>query len=107
MTSLERIRVHCKALGLPTLARVAEEVTATAVRENWSRETLIAELLSHEREGRRQNRVERLLHEAHLPPGKTLATLDQHRLPLRPRRLLPDLCGGAFVDRADNILLFG
>ena len=107
MTSLERIRVHCKALGLPTLARVAEDVTATALRENWSLETVIAELLSHELEGRRQNRIERLLHEAHLPPGKTLATLDQQRLPLRLRRLLPDLCGGAFVDRADNILLFG
>jgi DNA replication protein DnaC len=45
--------------------------------------------------------------EAHLPPGKTLAALDQQRLPLKLRRLLAELTGGAFVDRAENVLLFG
>lgn len=107
MTPLERVRVQCKALGLPTLAQVAEELVATAVRENWSLEAFAAELLGHELEGRRQHRVERLIQEARLPPGKTLATLDQRRLPLRIRRVLPELCRGDFVDRADNILLFG
>ena len=106
-TALERIRVQCRALGLPTLAAVAAELVATAVRENWSLEAFAAELLGHELEGRRQHRVARLTQEARLPPGKTLATLDQRRLPLRIRRLLPELCGGAFVDRADNLLLFG
>ena len=106
-TPLERIRVQCKALSLPTLAAVAAEVVATAVRENWSLATFAAELLGHELEGRRQHRIARLSQEARLPPGKTLATLDQPRLPLRIRRLLPELCGGDFVDRADNILLFG
>jgi len=104
---LERIRLQCRTLGLPTLAAVAEELVATAVRENWSLEAFAAELLGHELEGRRQHRVERLTQEARLPPGKTLTTLDQHRLPLRIRRLLPELCSGAFVDRADNVLLFG
>ena len=107
MAPLERVRVQCRALGLPTLAQVAEELVATAVRENWSLEAFAAELLGHELEGRRQHRIERLGQEARLPPGKTLATLDQQRLPLRIRRLLPELCGGDFVDRADNILLFG
>jgi DNA replication protein DnaC len=104
---LERIRVQCRALGLPTLAAVAEELVATARRENWSLEAFVAELLGHELEGRRQHRIERLTQEAHLPPGKTLATLDQRRLPLRIRRVLPELCAGAFVDRAENVLLFG
>jgi DNA replication protein DnaC len=105
--ALERIRAQGKALGLPTLAAVAAELVATAVRENWSLETFTAELLGHELEGRRQHRIARLTQEARLPPGKTLATLDQRRLPLRIRRLLPELCRGDFVDRADNLLLFG
>jgi hypothetical protein len=42
-----------------------------------------------------------------LPIEKTLATFDQERLPLRLRRLLPQLCTGEFVDRADNLLVFG
>jgi DNA replication protein DnaC len=44
---------------------------------------------------------------AHLPIEKTLATFDQEHLPLRLRRLLPQLCTGEFVDRADNLLVFG
>jgi DNA replication protein DnaC len=107
LAPLERLRVQCRALGLPTLAAVAAELVATAQRENWSLEAFAAELLGHELEGRRQHRIERLTQEARLPPGKTLATLDQRRLPLRIRRRLPELCRGDFVDRADNILLFG
>jgi len=36
-----------------------------------------------------------------------LDQFDQARLPLRIRRLLPQLCTGEFVDRAENILFFG
>jgi DNA replication protein DnaC len=104
---LERVRVQCKALGLPSLSAVAAELVATAQRENWSLEAFAAELLGHELEGRRQHRIERLTQEARLPPGKTLATLDQRRLPLRIRRVLPELCRGDFADRAENVLLFG
>jgi len=48
-----------------------------------------------------------LKNEAHLPTEKTLATFDQEHLPLRLRRLLSQLCTGEFVDRADNLLVFG
>lgn len=34
MTPLERVRVQCKVLWLPTLAQIAEEIVVTAVREN-------------------------------------------------------------------------
>ena len=42
-----------------------------------------------------------------LPEGKTLSTFDQKRLPLRVRRLLPQLRRGELLDRAENILIFG
>ena len=70
-------------------------------------ERFAAEWLGHELEGRRQHRIARLRQDAHLPSGKTLATLEQQRLPLRIRRVLPELCQGDFLDRADNLLLFG
>ena len=44
---------------------------------------------------------------ARLPPGKTLETFDQKRLPLRIRRRIPRLCEGKFIERAENILVFG
>ena len=58
-------------------------------------------------EGRHQRRIGRLQKAAHLPTGKTLASFDQDRLPLRLRRLLPQLCTGEFVDRSENLLVFG
>ena len=42
-----------------------------------------------------------------LPDGKTLATLDQERFPLRVRRQLAALLEGRFVEQADNVLAFG
>jgi DNA replication protein DnaC len=107
MTLLEQVRAHCKALALPTAGQVFAEVAATATREGWAVDRFTAEWLGHELEGRRQHRIARLSQDAHLPAGKTLAALDQTRLPLRIRRALPELCQGDFLDRADNVLLFG
>lgn len=107
MTPLEQVRAHCKALLLPSAAQVFAELAATASRENWTVERFTVEWLGHELEGRRQHRVARLSQDAQLPAAKTLAALDQSRLPLRIRRSLPDLCQGDFLDRADNVLLFG
>jgi len=107
MTPHEQVQGQCKALLLATAAQVFAELAAQATRENWPVERFAVEWLSHELEGRRQHRIARLSQEAHLPPGKTLATLDQGRLPLRIRRVLPELCRGDFLDRADNVLLFG
>ena len=58
-------------------------------------------------EGRRLRRIERLKKAAHLPVDKTLETFNQDRLPFQIRRLLPQLCTGEFVDRAENLLVFG
>jgi DNA replication protein DnaC len=107
MTLPEQVQRHCKALLLSTAASVFAELAAQATRENWPVDRFAAEWLGHELEGRRQHRIARLSQEAHLPPGKTLAALNQERLPLRIRRLLPELCRGDFLDRADNVLLFG
>ena len=107
MSQSEAIRLYCKALRLPTIREVAPETIDRAEREAWSLETFLAHLLEQEVEGRRQRRIERLQKQSHLPPGKTLAQFDESRLPLRVRRMLPQLQSGDFVDRADNILFFG
>jgi DNA replication protein DnaC len=106
MSQHEAIRLYCKGLRLPTMREVATETIARAEREAWSLETFLAHLLEQEVEGRRQRRIERLQKQSHLPPGKTLAQFDENRLPLRVRRMLPQLQAGDFVDRADNILFF-
>lgn len=107
MTPLETIQQHCQALRLPTLAQTLNEALTLACQQEWSLENFLLYLLEQEVTGRQQRRIERLLREAHLPEGKTLARFDQARLPLRLRRQLPDLSQGHFIHQADNILIFG
>lgn len=107
MTQLETLQQNFQALRMPTAVQVVGETIATAQKENWSLETFLSEILEQEMEGRRLRRIERLQKAAHLPLEKTLATFNQERLPLQIRRLLPQLCTGEFVDRAENLLVFG
>ena len=107
MNQHEALLTYCKSLRLPTLGDVLVETLARAQRESWSIETCLLHLLEQEVEGRRRRRIERLLRTSQLPLGKTLAHFDQNRVPLRIRRLLPQLELGDFVDRSENILFFG
>ncbi len=107
MTQLEAIQQHFRTMRMPTAHQVVAETMVTAQKENWPLETFLCELLEQEMEGRRLRRIDRLQKAAKLPMEKTLATFDQERLPLRLRRLLPQLCSGEFVDRTENILVFG
>ena len=43
--TLDTIRVHCKALRLPTVAQVVEQSLVTAQREEWTLETFLEHLL--------------------------------------------------------------
>jgi DNA replication protein DnaC len=105
--SVDVLRQHCKALRMPTAVQIVGEALDTARREDWPLETFLQHLLAQELAGRRQRRIQRRTKESHLPIGKTLSTFDQKRLPLRVRRLLPQLCRGELIDRAENILIFG
>jgi hypothetical protein len=87
------------------MAEVIPEALALAGQQEWSLESFLLYLLEQEMSGRQQRRIERLLREAHLPPGKTLAHFDQTRLPLRLRRQLPGLIQREFINQADNILI--
>ena len=91
MSTTDVLALHLKVLRMPTAAEVLIEVVEAARRGDWSPEDFARELLEREIEGRRRRRVERILGGARLPLGKTLATLDTKRLPLRVRRTLPEL----------------
>jgi DNA replication protein DnaC len=105
--ALDEIHTYCKTLRLPTMSQIVDDAISTAQREDWALETFLHHLLEQEMSGRRLRRITRLTKAAHFPPGKTLQTFDQKRLPLSIRRQIPQLCTGEFIDRADNILVFG
>jgi DNA replication protein DnaC len=107
MSQLEQLQQHLHILRMPTAVEVVADLLATAVHENWPLEKFLSELLEQELEGRQQRRIERFQKSSHLPAGKTLANFDQEHIPLRLRRQLAQLCTGTFVDRAENLLVFG
>lgn len=105
--AVETLRLHCKVLRLPTIAQVVEETLDRSQREDWPLEQALLHLFEQEMAGRRRRRIARALKRSHLPEGKTLNTFDKKRLPLRTRRMLPELAAGDFINRSENILLFG
>lgn len=99
--------VLLRALKLPTFAEQHEEVARLAERQGWPFPAYLRHLVEMELAERRRRRIERNLKQSGLPQEKTLATLEQDRLPVRVRRMLPTLCEGGFVERAENVLAFG
>ena len=63
--------------------------------------------MESEREARRSNRIERLLRESRLFLEKSLSTLDLKRLPPKAVQQVRSLLEGDFVDRRENVLIFG
>jgi len=107
MSALEEIHERLRALKMPSAVAVAGDLLETATRENWTLEVFLKELLEQELEGRHLRRIDRLQRSARLPAGKTLAVFEQEHLPLRLQRQLAQLCTGEFVNRAENVLVFG
>jgi len=65
------------------------------------------DVLELEAAARRERRVERLRRASKLPVGKSFDTLDRARVPRTALLKLEELARGDFLDRADNVLLFG
>jgi DNA replication protein DnaC len=104
-TAAEQLTALCGEFRLSTLASELAPRLVAAGHEALL--PLVVEIFELEADDRRERRVERLLRMAKLPPGKTLATLDETRLPRPLLQQLHTLARGEFVDRAVNVLAFG
>jgi len=98
---------YLRDLHLPAVRRCFEEKARQAERETLSYEQYLLELAEREVQERRENRIARLLHESKLPVDKTLEAFDLKRLPPKAGRQLKTLLDGTFLDRKENVLIFG
>ena len=101
----DRLGALCAEFRLPTLATELVPRLVAAGHEDLL--PLVADIFDLEAGDRRERRVDRLRRASRLPPGKTLATLDDKRLPRQLVQQLRDLARGEFLDRAINVLAFG
>ncbi len=100
-----RLVALCTDFKLPTLA--AELVQRFEQSGHSDALPLLAEVFELEAQDRLERRIDRLRRASRLPPGKTLATLDQARLPRPLVDRLRALGTGDFLDGAQNVLCFG
>jgi DNA replication protein DnaC len=94
-------------LRLPTVRQCYEETARLAERETLSYEQYLLEVITQECEQRRKTRVQRLLKDSALPLEKSLANFNLKRLPTKAQRQVRTLLDGGFLDRKENVLVFG
>ena len=101
------LAIMLRTLKLPTFAAMHEQIALRGDREGWTLGQSLRHLCELEIEERRQRKIARLLKASDLPHDKTLATLDAKRWSTKVQRQIPALCEGGFLDRAENLLVFG
>jgi DNA replication protein DnaC len=94
-------------LHLPTVRGEHEAVARQAMSETWGYGEYLLELARRECAQRRQNRIERLLRSSKLPLEKSWSSLELKRLPPKASQQLRGLLSGDFLDRRQNVLVFG
>jgi DNA replication protein DnaC len=103
-TLIENTRSVLEGLQLKVIPshfeRVAEET-------NWEPIAYLYELAQREQDYRQQRRIETLLKKAKLPRDKSIESFDFKRFPQWHPGLIKRLCEGEFLDRLENLLLFG
>src|SRR5271154_1648163 len=103
----ERLAAYLKELHLPACRTSYEELARQAQPEGLSFEQYLLGLAQCECQERRNQRVERLLHDSRLALEKSWPALDLKRLPAKVVQQARTLLEGSFLDRSENVLVFG
>jgi len=96
-----------KELRLPTFREQHPAVAEHAAREDWTHTQFLSDLTAKECQARSHNRIERLMRNSNLLTGKTWEQFRWSRLPLHVTQQFETLRSGTFLDRQDNLLVFG
>ena len=96
-----------RELRLPMFREHFESLAERALTEPMSHPQYLAELTELECQARRESRIARLHRQSRLPSAKTWDAFDWSRLPLQLARQMESLRDGTFLDRRENLLVFG
>jgi DNA replication protein DnaC len=103
----DRMKEQFRELRLPSFRDHFQQAAVRAATENHSHLEYLAELATLECQTRRQGRIQRLLRNSKLPLEKTWSSFKFDRLPLIVKQQLETLREGTFLQRRENVLLFG
>jgi len=102
-----RLSEQLKELRLPTFREHYQTLADQAVRESLSHSHYLAELVSRECQTRNHSRIARLLRNSRLLLGKTWEQFQWSRVPLQVARQMQSLREATFLERRENVLVFG
>jgi len=103
----QQITALLKELRMPAIRQCYPSEAQRARAETLSYERYLLELLRHEAQMRRENRIQRHLLQSRLPLEKNMANFDLKRLPLNVQQKVKLLLESSFLDRRENVLAFG
>jgi DNA replication protein DnaC len=103
----ETLEIRLKAFRLPSFLGNYIEAARKAEKAGWTHVPYLEALAEIEAEDRQNRRVCRMLRDAKLPAGKTMATLKLERFPATVRNQVKALAGGQFLAGSSNICVFG
>lgn len=103
----DELKEQLRELRLPMFREHFQSLGEQAARESLSYPQYLAELTRLECQKRRQRRIQRLLEQSRLPHAKTWENFDWKRIPLQVARQAESLRDGSFLDRRENLLVFG
>jgi DNA replication protein DnaC len=107
MTTEPTLRMLLKSFHLPAFVAHYEDQARQAEKQGLTYERYLHTLAELEAYQRHNRRIELLRKLSKLPREKTLDTFQQDRLPRKIRTLLPALCEGSFLGRAECVLALG
>lgn len=95
-----------KQLNLSAMIQVYQSYAEQAEKSNQSHISFLQTLVNAEVEDKNNRRIQRLIKQAKLPYNKGLSDFE-HRIPSITPSILEQLSQGDFIDRQENLLLFG
>lgn len=94
-------------LRLPEFREHFASLAQQAIQESHSHTQYLMELTELEVQARRQSRISRLMQASRLPRSKTWENFQWQRLPSAVVQQMESLRDGSFLDRRENLLIFG
>lgn len=98
---------YLQQLKLPCFAQSYQTLAQEAARTNLSYERYLFGLASEEMARREAHRIERAITQARFPVLKELADFDWNAVPSVPKARILELAQGAYITKAEPIILVG
>lgn len=107
MKDTDHLELLLRSLRLKSFVRNYQDFATRAEKQKLGHIRYLHDLARVEGEERQTRRIEGLINKAKLLPGKTLDNFQLSRQPSLPPGRVKELAVGDFLDRCENILIFG